>query len=97
MATRALNGHGARGSSPHIHRRATHDDLGPMPPLQPICPGCGGVLELLQPDTTRGDALLGSCPCCPAWYFIDLGSGEIVDLHLGSLLLSGAMLAELPA
>ena len=56
--------------------------------LRPTCPGCGESLELLQPDLSRYEAILGSCSRCPAWFLIDMDSGNLIDLHLCEHLLS---------
>jgi hypothetical protein len=60
----------------------------PAPQAVPAttCPHCFGTLELSQPDSSRGDALLGVCPKCPAWFLINGRDGTVRDLGLGKLL-----------
>lgn len=35
------------------------------------CAGCGGELEIHQPDVDRPDQLLGTCPECGTWFLVD--------------------------
>lgn len=49
-------------------------------PLDYRCPRCDSPLELIQPDLAHGEALLGVCGTCPAWFLIDGGKRTIFDL-----------------
>ncbi len=61
--------------------------------LESCCPRCKGQLELVQPDLQRGDALLGVCARCPAWFLIDGCNGAIIDLGLADRLSSSSLIA----
>jgi hypothetical protein len=40
----------------------------------PECRECDVDLNVHQPDEDRPEHLLGTCPCCGAWYLIELNS-----------------------
>ena len=44
------------------------------------CPSCHEELGFLQPDVESPDRLLGVCPECRGWFFIDIASGGMVRL-----------------
>jgi hypothetical protein len=46
----------------------------------------------------RCETLLGSCPDCPAWFLVDLGTGKVIDLHVSQHLRPGSlpMIATFP-
>jgi hypothetical protein len=81
-----LNPHATYYCQPHEKR------VPPMP-LDSCCPRCEGELELVQPDLKRGDALLGVCARCPAWFLIDGRDGTMIDLGLADRLSSSSLLA----
>ena len=35
------------------------------------CPGCGGDIELHQPDIELPNRLLGTCQDCKTWYLLN--------------------------
>ncbi len=70
-----------------------HEEREPSMPLESCCPRCKGQLELVQPDLNRGDALLGVCANCPAWYLIDGCNGAMIDLGLADRLSSSSLIA----
>ena len=81
-----------------MNRHATcscrsHEELEPLLPLETCCPRCQGELELVQPDLTRGNALLGVCAKCPAWFLIDVRDGTMTDLGLADRLCTSSLLA----
>ena len=41
--------------------------LPPQFPGLPVCPDCGGTLDLSQPDELHARRLLGVCTQCRAW------------------------------
>ncbi|WP_165227576.1 hypothetical protein [Aquisphaera insulae] len=88
MATQILNRRSRRRVRPVESDSSNSRGADLIISLRPTCPGCGESLELLQPDMSRYQAILGSCSQCPAWYLIDMESGKIVDLHLCEHLLS---------
>jgi hypothetical protein len=56
----------------------TAERVGVGDAAEPSCAGCGGDLELHQPDADRPDRLLGTCPECGAWFLVD---GETRAVH----------------
>ncbi len=70
-----------------------HEKSEPPMLLESCCPRCKGQLELVQPDLQRGDALLGVCARCPAWFLIDGCNGAIIDLGLADRLSSSSLIA----
>ena len=80
-----------------MNRHATyscrsHEELEPLLPLETCCPRCQGELDLVQPDLTRGDALLGVCAKCPAWFLIDGRDGTMTDLGLADRLCTSSLI-----
>ncbi len=69
-----------------------HEGRDPPVPLESCCPRCKGELELVQPDLKRGNALLGVCAKCPAWFLIDGSNGTMIDLGLADRLSSSSLL-----
>ena len=69
-------------------RNASHRCL-----LNRAVPAVKGKLELVQPDLKRGDALLGVCSMCPAWFLIDGRDGAMIDLGLADRLSTSSLLA----
>ena len=61
--------------------------------LKSCCPHCKAKLDLVQPDPNRGDALLGVCARCPAWFLIDGLNGTMSDLGLADRLCTLSLVA----
>lgn len=51
----------------------------PTSPAAPSC-GCGGPLDLSQPDPHRPDRLLGVCSGCGQWYQLGATDGAPVPV-----------------
>jgi hypothetical protein len=60
----------------------------------PVCRECEVDLNVHQPDEGRPEHLLGTCPCCGAWYLIELNSelteAFLIDMPNVSLIHSAA-------
>ena len=41
------------------------------------CPGCRESLDLHQPDPSRPERLLGTCPSCGSWFIIDAATDRV--------------------
>jgi hypothetical protein len=52
----------------------------PQAPSEVACAGCRGDLVVHQPDAQVPERLLGTCPCCSAWFLIDTAAAIMVRL-----------------
>ena len=49
--------------------------FGPGEGDRPACLGCGGPLELSQPDVRDPGRMLGTCAPCRRWHLVQRGPG----------------------